>query len=237
MTTAPITKTSLRGWPILRQGGSALVSRRPASPKALKGGRGGQTIIEAILAISVLTFGLLSVLSLLNRSLSLNRVIADNYRATYLAAEGIEIARNLVDYNVNFGEDPSATRGCQDSDGVRVRCISEDLDDGCYELTYTTDFTTPGNAITPLRAAACVNFGDASVRQLRYHDTTTHLYDYDNAQSIETPFRRIVQIESAVSGSAPYRVRVNSMVEWRGRGGGTFRVNLEDYFYDFRPVP
>ena len=61
--------------------------------------QGGQVLVEAIVAISILVIGLLGIFSLLSRSLSLNRVIADQSAATYLAAEGIELVKNLVDAN------------------------------------------------------------------------------------------------------------------------------------------
>jgi len=59
----------------------------------------GQTLIEALVALSLLTVGFLSIFALLGRSLSSNRASAESYTATYLAAEGIEVVRNLIDAN------------------------------------------------------------------------------------------------------------------------------------------
>lgn len=59
----------------------------------------GQMVIEAMIAASVLTFGLLGALDLLNRSLKLGPVISNNYIATYLAGEGVEIVKNIIDTN------------------------------------------------------------------------------------------------------------------------------------------
>lgn len=61
--------------------------------------RRGQLLVECLIAVSLLTVGFLGLFALLNRSLSLNRLIADNYVATYLSAEGIEVARNIFDAN------------------------------------------------------------------------------------------------------------------------------------------
>lgn len=60
-------------------------------------------LVEALVALSVLTVGFLGILTLLSRSTALTRVIGDNYTATYLAAEGIEIIKNLVDANIIQG--------------------------------------------------------------------------------------------------------------------------------------
>ena len=61
--------------------------------------RRGQTLIESLVALSLLTVGFLSIFALLGRSLSSSRASTESYTATYLAAEGIEVVRNLIDAN------------------------------------------------------------------------------------------------------------------------------------------
>lgn len=63
----------------------------------------GYIMVEALVAITIIVVGLLGIFALLSRSLSLNRVVADRYVGTYLAAEGIEIVKNLIDNNVING--------------------------------------------------------------------------------------------------------------------------------------
>jgi hypothetical protein len=65
--------------------------------------RRGQFLIEAIVAVGVLVVGLLGIFALLSRSLSLGRTVTDNYAATYLAAEGIEVVKNIIDGNIIQG--------------------------------------------------------------------------------------------------------------------------------------
>jgi len=67
---------------------------------SLKPRRSGQLLIEMLVALGILTIGFLGVTSLLSRALGLNRVVADNYTATYLAAEGVEITKNILDGNI-----------------------------------------------------------------------------------------------------------------------------------------
>jgi len=57
-------------------------------------------VIEAIIAASVLVVGLLGALTLLNRSLGLQRAVSNNYIGTYLASEGVEIVKNMIDANI-----------------------------------------------------------------------------------------------------------------------------------------
>lgn len=61
--------------------------------------------MESIIAISVITIGVVAMLSLVSRSLSLNRVIADRYIASNLAAEGLEIVKNFLSNNLLAGDD------------------------------------------------------------------------------------------------------------------------------------
>ena len=60
-------------------------------------------LFSIAVAVAVLTVGFLGVITLLSRALSLNRVVSDNYTATYLAAEGIELAKNIIDGNAAQG--------------------------------------------------------------------------------------------------------------------------------------
>ena len=81
----------------------------------------GQALIESIVAASILTVGFLGLLSLLARSLSVNRVVADNYIATYLGAEGIEVVKNIIDTNI-----------------LQHRPWNQDIDQGNYEVEYNS---------------------------------------------------------------------------------------------------
>lgn len=90
--------------------------------------REGQVLVESMVAVSILVVGFLGMFSLLSRSLSLNRLVADSQTATYLAAEGIEVARNLVDSNVIQGKAWKAG-------GFAVP--------GSYEVEYNSTFLMP----------------------------------------------------------------------------------------------
>src|SRR3989344_2698906 len=92
----------------------------------------GQFLVEAIVAISIIVVGLLGILSLLSSALSLNRVVADQYTASYLAAEGIEVVKSIIDRNVIAGNGDGITpwnqglSGC--TSGCEVQYKSENLE-------------------------------------------------------------------------------------------------------------
>lgn len=81
--------------------------------------KSGQALVESIVALSVLTMGLLGIITLLSQSLGLNRSVSDNYTATYLGTEGIEVVKSIIDANQ-----------------IQGRAWNEGLMNGAYEVTY-----------------------------------------------------------------------------------------------------
>lgn len=79
----------------------------------------GYLLVETMVAVMIVTVGLLGIFSLLSRSLSLNRVVGDNFRAAYLSAEGIEIVKNIIDNNL-----------------IAERPWNYRISDGNYEISY-----------------------------------------------------------------------------------------------------
>jgi Tfp pilus assembly protein PilV len=81
--------------------------------------RNGQALVESIVALSVLTVGLLGIITLLSQSLGLNRSVSENYVASYLSAEAIEVVKNIIDMNQ-----------------IQGRAWNDGLDNGTYEVIY-----------------------------------------------------------------------------------------------------
>ena len=71
--------------------------------KIFKHAQRGQLLIESLIAISIIVVGLLGIFALLSQSLALRRVASERYVGTYLAAEGIEIVKNIIDQNIIRG--------------------------------------------------------------------------------------------------------------------------------------
>ncbi len=100
------------------------------------GGERGQLLIEAMIAVGVTTVGLLGVFSLLSQSMGLNKVAADQYVGAYLAAEGIEVVKNIIDTNAYQG-------GAAWNTGVS---------DGTYAVQYDTKGPLSSSAVdVPLK--------------------------------------------------------------------------------------
>lgn len=156
-----------------------------------------------MVAISLLLVGFLGTITLINRSVGLTRVVADTYVGTYLAAEGIEVIKSMVDSNYLAdrpffnGFAACAGRACQ------------------WEVEYDTTWENP-----PV---------DASQRVMWY-DPFNGMYTY-RPFGTQTSFVRTVSIE--LVGVGARELKVTSRVEWRARGGGLSAASLEDTFYDW----
>lgn len=170
--------------------------------------RQGQVLLEALVALSALTVGFLGVLGLISQSISLNRVIADNHVATYLAAEGVEVIKNLIDHNVFLAAGGGAT------------AWNQGFADGCYEVDYQT-LTLPPQ----------VGCNSISLLNNIRLDTNTGLYDYTagGASVVITPFKRYIRV-TKIGGD---ELQVVSTVWWTTRGGGTFTADIETRFFNW----
>jgi hypothetical protein len=182
--------------------------------------RRGQTLVEALVALSILTVGFAGIVTLLNRSFELNRTTTDDTQATYLASEGIEIAKNIIDYDVYYGLGQSTSTidwGCSFD-----QPLGQPVD---YALEYDT---SPTQCATP---ALVSTVGDKL-----YFDPATDLYTYSNIYT-PTDFTRDVYITAVADPSTPnnsYEFDVLSVVTWTA-GATSNTVKLEDHFYNWYP--
>ncbi|OGY68834.1 MAG: hypothetical protein A2586_02240 [Candidatus Harrisonbacteria bacterium RIFOXYD1_FULL_40_9] len=174
----------------------------------------GQLLIESFVAISIAVVGLLGIITLLSRSLSLNRLIANQYIANHLAAEGIEIIKNSIDANI-----------------MRGFPWNQGLSDGAYEVagTHTAD-----SVFINYRGGGTSCDGVASGRQLSFNDTY-RTYVYGVADSL-VPFKRCVEVRSIVASSTDTveELAVSSRVFWSDLGGAEFDIVVEDHFLNWR---
>ena len=91
-------------------------------------------LVEVLVALSVLTMGFVGIFNLLNQSLSLHRVVVDNYAATYLASEGVELVKGAVAKNV-----------------IASLPWNSGLLDGVYEADYLGTFALSNGSLRPLQ--------------------------------------------------------------------------------------
>ena len=75
-------------------------------------------MVEAAVALSMLSIGIVGIFTLLSNSYGFNAVSTNEYVAANLAAEGIEVARNILDKNTMRAEEWNfGLEDCTDIDG------------------------------------------------------------------------------------------------------------------------
>jgi len=172
----------------------------------------GQALVEAIVALGLLMVGFMAILSLLNSSLSASTTVSNQVIATYLAAEGIEVVKNLVGANI-----------------LSSRSFNEDFQQGSYEVEADQALVTPA-AAPPydknpgLRIGGQGGQGVLSSTYLKF-DSLSNSYTY--ISGTPTRFKRTIQILPPIED----RLRVVSIVRWNTKGGGSSEVKLEDFFF------
>lgn len=165
----------------------------------------GFTIIELIITIAILSFGIIGVYGAFSPLVSLNYTVSSRFTASLLAQEGFEIVRNIRDSNA------AKIAGGQRiawSDGL-VQCSL-----GC-QLDYKTGTGQ-----------------QAFENSLRLYDESDRLrinadgfYSYD--QGTTTPFTRKITI-NPVTGSDALKVVVD--IFWK-YGGKPLNFQTEGYLY------
>ncbi len=192
--------------------------------------RRGQSIIEALVALSILTVGLMGVLTLLSRSLLLQRETADTAKASYLASEGIEVVKSIIDNGVYtaVAQAPGVSEDAGWSGAVT----------GCFDFTpgagsanyYFLDFETyscPQGA-SPQAPWDQLYLGNGPNGTPRYYDS----FDPNRpASAVATPFSRSVEVSRPDANT----MDVISTVRWNEGSITGQSVTVEATFYNWHP--
>jgi len=141
-------------------------------------GERGFTLIEMLVSCLMISIALLGVYSSVTRYTQQAKQVRENFTATLLGQEGVELVRNVRDYNwVDIDEDTvwdHNLTNCEDCSGANG---------GCY-ADYLTDVNSPLPVNFP-------NYTDSG-----YLYVKNGFYGYDSTGgATRTPFRRQICIE------------------------------------------
>ena len=161
-------------------------TQKSQKQSAMRRNGGGFSVVEIVITIGLLSFGVIGIYSAFSTIATLHTDIAYRFTAAYLAQEGVEIVRNMRDYNFIVSSPFAAS-------------IS-DCSAGC-QLDYKT--ATPleelQNQLQPY-GGSFLNL-DAN-----------GLYSYDGGSA--TPFRRAVTV--TLEASDVVKVSVLMTWEYKG---------------------
>jgi len=166
----------------------------------------GFTLVEALIAISVMIVGILSGVVLVTRVLYNSVIIKDRLTASFLAQEGMELVRQIRD--TNFLEILAGT-----SDNWR-----DGLSTGRYIIETKVESGEPIQLV-PV---------EGEVPNL-FYDSNHKIYNY-NDLGTKTSFNREIQIEDI--SSQPDEIRVKVIMKWQTKGIN-FELKAEDHLFNW----
>ncbi len=175
-------------------------------------------LVEVMVALSVTAISLTGFFGLMRTSIGLNNYTSSNYTATYAAAEGIEVVKNILDQN--FYATPQAPLGVH----LTLNLCNN------YVVQYNTPTISSNSGPFWNKNNICGDFTmPASQADLSNTSgiASTNSTVVWAGPSPQNTFYRVVQVALDSSGDA---VRVRSWVFWTIHGQ-QFHTMLEDYFY------
>ena len=162
------------------------------------------TLMEVVIAVSIISLGLVGILSIVQRSLSLQPIIKNKIIAINLAQEGIEIVRNIRDSNWLSGNNWRLGLG-------------EDLEVGLGKLVGCINYDS--TAIL----APCSDYSLGV-------DDEGDFYTHNGEQ--ETPLKRTMTISYEYDADDAVYMSVKSEVIWEEKGR-SHSETVEEFLYDW----
>jgi type II secretory pathway pseudopilin PulG len=190
----------------------------------------GFTLIETIVAITLLVLAITGPMSLSQQSLRLSRDARAELEATHLAEEGIEIVHSIRDNN--SGDDATADRSLW-MNGILSECAS-----GCVPDVTAHTGPNPNNVWGNNSLSDCSGGGGCVGSMPIYRNTTSGIYRQrlngfggNNAWE-KTGFTRKITVTNVIPGR---QVRVTSEVTYQSVSGATRTITVNGDLYNWFP--
>ncbi len=176
----------------------------------------GFTLIEIIVAILVVTVGVLAAYIVTQEIISYTHRISSRLTASYLAKEGIEIVRNIRD--TNWIQSVQGSKGLEDWDAG--------LNAGDYEVDYVT-ITLAGSTYENCDAYSdCKSFVGTGT----FLKIVDGFYKYSSFGT-ETKFKRKITI----TPEGIDKLIVSVEITWTEKGTDYGPVTVQEILYDWNP--
>ena len=164
-------------------------------------------MVEALIALSILTIGILSSFILVSKALYNVTIIKDRLTASFLAQEGIELVRQIRDTNMLKRLDNETVR----------------WDEGLKEGKYIID-----SGVLNGEPIKLIPVTSEEAPNLKY-DNISRIYNYDTGE--ETSFNRVIQITKISKDE----LRIECLLKWKSKGVD-FNLTVEDHLFDWLKI-
>lgn len=179
----------------------------------------GFTLVETMVAISILAIALVGPFTAVQSALTSSYVARDRLVASTLAQEGLEYVRSIRDNNYLAGLD--WLDGFSSTVQNKNLCFGNDPTGFCTVDARLGDFH---DEPTAMRGYSQANVGNIPYLKLN----SSGLYSY--VDGTDTKFKRTVQINTVPD--AAHEIKVTVVVTWQ-TGLQTYTVQVEDNLYDW----
>lgn len=179
----------------------------------------GFTLIEALVAISILIIGIISAFILIVKVLYNTTVIQDRLTASFLAQEGLELTRQIRDSNyLKMIYDRSIVW----DDGLK---------NNPYPCTYRIYYDTlPGGEVKVILDS---NNPDSFL----YYHYDTGLFNYNSIGGEPTSFVRELTLDKKISSDpeeGDQEIIATVIVTWKSKGLN-YKIVVEDHLFNWLP--
>jgi len=184
-------------------------------------GASGFTLIETMVAMSILLLALASPMNIAQNGLSSAMFAQNSVVAQYLAQSAVEFVKNVKDNN-GILDNMYPVDGYYWLNGLQ----------DCFEINgCEIDDTETTNLASKQIMKIVLNTDGVPVTKYLKYNKRTGLYSYtpdsEPANSMETTFKRIVRIDNEsnnIESSKKDFAKVTVDVSWEEKGGGTVTV-------------
>lgn len=167
----------------------------------------GFSLVEVLVVISVMTFGLLGLVSLVKQNIQVQSVNKNFLIASMLSQEGLELVRNIRDEN---WLDENLTGPDDWKDGLIPEGVSS-----TFTIEHDGDIVEAVDLISDPGA--------------RLYFDVNNFYNHEDTSGGTTIFRRLITVDD----SDPNYIDVSSHVRWQERGR-SFDYTAVTYLYNWR---
>jgi Tfp pilus assembly protein PilV len=200
----------------------------------LKVGEKGLTLVETIVAIGIMTVGVLGPMELARQSISAQRAATDLVVASYLAQEGVETIINIRDNNSADDFQPCPGTLCRSEwlDTIVANCSGSN---GCIVNSLARSNPATGDTFW-VSGSVYPCSTDCAIQSRVFYDPTTGRYQQSmtalSSPWIRSPFSRVVGVSEVVAGQ---QSRVTATTTYIGVGGVPQTVVVTGDLYNWFP--
>lgn len=187
----------------------------------------GLTLLGVIIAVFIISAGLVAILGLLTFAISSSQVSKNRIIASFLVQEGMEVVRNIRDTNWLQKEDWN--NGIKGTGNESRGIVNYDTQDGLVNRQYAPPLNFPVAGINDIDD--CINYNYNGDSPCRLYLDAQGRYSH-NSSGTKTNFYRLIKIDKISPDDKP-QLKVVSQVKWFERGRWHL-MSAEDRLWNWR---